>query len=178
MNVRRSGYPQIATLALLGSLVCLSPAVAEDSPAQVAFERLKGLAGTWTENASAEHGEGAASTHVFRISANGSVVMETMFPDTEHEMINMYHLDGDTLRLTHYCAAGNQPQMKLAAGSTADDLTFEFVGGTNLDPAKDGFIHDARLVLSDDGTLESRWASWKDGKENHEMVFTLRRAGS
>ena len=55
------------------------------------------LAGTWTDNASSEHGEGAASTHIFRISANASVVMETMFPDTEHEMINMDHLDGDTL---------------------------------------------------------------------------------
>ena len=28
-------------------------------------------------------------------------------------MINMYHMDGDDLVLTHYCAGGNQPTMKL-----------------------------------------------------------------
>lgn len=167
----------------LGGLVlvgwaCLGPAIAGDSPARAAFERLKGLEGTWTSEAPAEHGEAVNTVHVFRVSANGSVIMETMFPGTDHEMINMYHLDGDTLMLTHYCASGNQPQMRLASGSSANALTFEFVGGTNLDPAKDTFIHDARLVFKEDATLESEWTAWKDGEENHRMVFTLHRGES
>ena len=161
-------------LVLVAFLVTM-PAVAGDAPAQAAFERLKGLAGTWAE-ASAEAGEGA-STHVFQVSANGTVVMETMFPGTEHEMINMYHLDGDSLMLTHYCAGGNQPRMRLASTSTDDDMVFEFDGGTNLDPEKDAYIHDARLVFDGD-TLESSWTSWNAGQEGDKMVFTLRRAGS
>ncbi len=49
-------------------------------------------------------------------------------------MINMYHLDGDDLVLTHYCAGGNQPHMKLdRASATSGKLQFDFIGGTNLD---------------------------------------------
>ena len=161
-------------LALVGAWVGLGSAVAGDSPARAAFARLANLEGTWYGQA-AEHGEADRAVHVFRVSANGSVIMETMFPGTDHEMINMYHLDGDTLMLTHYCAMGNQPRMRLAAGSTGDVLTFEFAGGTNIDPAKDTFIHDARLAFKDDSTFESAWTSWKDGAEDHTMVFALRR---
>ena len=51
--------------------------------------------------------------HEFKTSAAGTVVMETMNPGTGHEMINMYHVDGDDLLLTHYCAGNNQPRMRL-----------------------------------------------------------------
>ena len=173
MHRRNLGFVLLLAVSLLGQ----APAAAEDSPAEVAFERLKGLAGTWNGKSPEEHGDVTGTTHVFRVSANGTVVMETMFPDTDHEMINMYHLDGDTLMLTHYCAGGNQPRMRLAAESTGDELIFEFDGGTNLDPEKDAYIHDARLVLDGD-TIESNWVSWNDGREEHKMVFTLRRAGS
>ena len=105
------------------SRICLSllliltagTAAAEDTPtaragtAQAAFDRLKTLEGTWHGTASGGgEGEGqgeATVTHVFRNSAAGTVVMETMNPGSDHEMINMYHLDGDDLVLTHYCAS-------------------------------------------------------------------------
>ncbi len=35
-----------------------------------------------------------------------------MYPGMEHEMTNMYTLDGNTLVMTHYCAGGNQPRMR------------------------------------------------------------------
>ncbi len=163
---------------ILACIVLLAgtPAIAGASPAEAAFERLKGLAGTWNGTAPGEAGDSDV-THVFEVSANGTVVMETMFPGTEHEMINMYHLDGDDLMLTHYCAAGNQPRMRLAPGSSADEMIFEFDGGTNLDPEKDRYIHDARLVFVGD-SLESNWTSWSAGREDRKMVFKLRREGS
>jgi hypothetical protein len=164
------------SILVLVTLLAAIPAVAGDFSAQAAFERLKGLAGTWTGKAPAEGG-GSDATHVFQVSANGTVVMETMFPGTDHEMINMYHLDGESLMLTHYCAGGNQPRMRLASGSTANEMVFEFDGGTNLDPEKDSYIHDARLVFDGD-MLESNWVSWSAGKENHKMVFRLHREGS
>lgn len=155
--------------------------VAETPSAEAAFERLKGLEGTWTGKiavADAEH-EGTPVVHEFRVSANGSVVMETMNPGTEHEMINMYHLDGDALVLTHYCAGSNQPTMKLdRSASGADAYVFEFTGGTNLDPAKDQHIHDAKLVFHEDGALESNWSGWKDGEQQGQMSFLLARSGS
>jgi hypothetical protein len=64
----------------------------------------------------------------------------------------------------------------MATSSTAEVLTFEFAGGTNLDPEKDLFIHDARLVLRSADEIESAWTAWKGGKEDHRMTFALRRA--
>lgn len=146
--------------------------------AKAAFERLKGMEGTWTGEFPDESGTVQKVIHEFRTSAAGSVVMETMNPDTEHEMINMYHLDGDELVVTHYCSGGNQPEMKLdRAHAGPNELPFDFTGGSNLDPAKDHYIRDLRLVFHDDGRVDSIWRSWADGKEEGTMVFTLSRAG-
>jgi hypothetical protein len=152
--------------------------------AKQAFERLKKLAGTWDgkgagegEEAGPPEGQSFAVNHSFAVSANDSVVMETMNPGTAHEMINMYHLDGDDLVLTHYCAAGNQPTMKMdPESSSADDLVFEFTGGTNLDPAVDTHIHAGGLKFVDDEHIESRWISHQNGEKVGVMVFYLQRA--
>ena len=149
---------------------------AEALSAQAAFDRLKTLEGTWHGTASGHDGEGGGEvTHVFRNSAAGTVVMETMNPGVEnHEMINMYHLDGDDLVLTHYCAGNNQPTMRLASAS-GEEMRFDFTGGTNLDPEKDPHIHGAKLVLVDADTLESSWTGYNEGKEAGVQVFTLKR---
>ncbi len=103
--------------------------------------------------------------------------METMNPGTDHEMINMYYLDGDELVLTHYCSAGNQPHMKLdRMASSATELKFDFAGGTNLDPDVDGHVHSAVLTIKDDGSLKSSWTGYDKGKEVAKMHFDLKRS--
>ncbi|MDY7094450.1 MAG: hypothetical protein SX243_15875, partial [Acidobacteriota bacterium] len=151
--------------------------------AEQAFERLKNLAGTWNGEAAGEgraeeeEVDGFTVSHTFQVSANDSVVMETMNPGTDHEMINMYHRDGEDLVLTHYCAGGNQPTMKMdRAKSSADDYVFEFTGGTNLDPAVDPHIHAGGLKFVDDDQIESRWISHQNGEQAGVMVFHLQRA--
>ncbi len=107
----------------------------------------------------AEAGAAGEVTHEIVVSAAGTVVMETMQPGTDHEMINMYHLDGDELVLTHYCAGGNQPRMRLdRAVSSAERLVFEFAGGTNLDPAVDEHIHEAEVAITGKDRIDSRWS--------------------
>jgi hypothetical protein len=178
MNLkRRSSIRTCLTVLLLAG--SLTAGAGETSPAADAFARIKTLAGTWTGEAKPfETDETFPVTHEFRVSANASVVMETMSPGTEHEMINMYHLDGDDLVLTHYCAAGNQPTMRLAGVSEdGRTLRFEFTGGSNLDPAVDDHIHEASLTLVDDDTLEESWVGYADGKPAGEALeFTLHRA--
>lgn len=175
---------QISTwiLVCLSVLVTATPATAGELTAQTAFDQLKGLEGTWkgtpegTGEAKAEAEAAGPVVHEIQVSAAGSVVMETMGPGTEHEMINMYHLDGDDLRLTHYCAGGNQPQMKLnLQKSSAKTLIFDFVGGTNLNPAVDHHIHAAEIEMVDDDHLESIWQSWGEGKQQATMTFHLAR---
>lgn len=154
----------------------------EGVDAATAFEKLKTLEGEWAGEITTDHEEVPAGTqvhHVFRVSANGSVVQEVMNEGTEHEMINMYHLDGDDLLMTHYCAGGNQPRMKLdLARATPTKLPFVYKDGTNLDPAKDGHIHAGTLVFEDDGTLNSHWTGWQEGKDMGTTVFALKREGS
>ena len=172
-----------AWLCLL-ALVLASPAVRGEVTAQQVFDQLKGLQGTWEgpmegEGAEAEEEAEAAgkAIHEIQVSAAGTVVMETMGPGTDHEMINMYHLDGDNLLLTHYCAGGNQPRMRLDLDeSTADRLVFDFVDGTNLDPDTDHYIGSARIEMVDSDHIESVWGGFSGGKQLSTMTFHLARA--
>ena len=169
-------------LALILAISVL-PAAAEELDAKSAFESLAALEGTWNGvpegDGEAEEAEATASgdvVHEFRLSAAGTVVMETMGPGTPHEMINMYHLDGEELVLTHYCAGGNQPTMRLdRKASSAGRLVFDFTGGTNLDPAVDQHIHSAEIVLGGPERITSIWEAFADGEKAGEMTFHLAR---
>jgi len=149
------------------------------------FENLKALDGAWvgtaagSGNPEAEAGSGMAVRHEFRVSAAGTMVMETMDPGGDHEMINAYHLDGDDLVMTHYCAGGNQPTMKVKLDeSSLDHVMFEFTGGTNMDAEVDQHIHDASIRWNEDGSLVSSWRAFAGGEEAGTMVFNLHRETS
>lgn len=171
-----------AVLIAPGAVRAEEPAAAANDhqlDASTAFDRIKTLAGTWDAALPVPGAEAMTSTHEFRVSAAGTVVMEIMGPGSDHEMINMYHVDGDELLLTHYCAGGNQPTMRLdRATSDADHYVFAFTGGTNLDPATDGHIHGGELTFTGDGTLDSTWIGWSGGKQADTMTFQLTKAGS
>ena len=152
------------------------------TPADV-FDQLRALEGSWAvmaeQTAGEPHDEEASLTgrFDFRVTGGGSVVMETMNAGTSHEMINMYHMDGDDLVLTHYCAAGNQPTMKLDRDGLGEGkMNFAFTGGTNLDPAVDQHIHSAEFSWLEDGRLTADWTAWGGGEENAVMHFVLTRS--
>lgn len=106
--------------------------------------------------------------------AGGSVVLEDMFPGTPHEMVNMYHMDGSRLVLTHYCAAGNQPRMRFEKTGRSGELRFAFDGGTNFDPARDDHMHEVTIRLGD-RRIDADWVSWKAGAKSDSSRFTLTR---
>ena len=174
----------LAGLVLVLILGVQPMALAGDVSAQSAFERLASLEGTWTglpegegEEAKAEAEAAGQVTHEIEVSAAGTVIMETMNPGTEHEMINMYHRDGNDLVLSHYCSGGNQPQMRLdPEASSLDTLVFAYSGGTNHDPAVDQHIHSAEIELIDDNHLKSHWSAHAGGEEVGRMMFDLARS--
>ncbi len=113
-------------LTLTACLICLAASAGDKpTPAQAAFERLKGLAGEWRGRIG-DREKGPAATVLFRTTAADHTVMETLFPGTAHEMVTMYHLEEGKLVLTHYCAAGNQPRMALTKKSTAGRARLQF----------------------------------------------------
>jgi hypothetical protein len=144
--------------------------------AKSVFARLKSMAGTWknnVEDAGKDH-HGADSRVIYRLTGAGSALVETDFPESDHEMVSVYHLDGDDLRLTHYCAAGNQPRLKLdRANSTPDKLIFVFDGGSNLDPAKDMHIHGMTMSFGKDGEVNCAWEANAGGKKVGTTLFRL-----
>jgi hypothetical protein len=160
--------------------------------AKTAFERVKTLAGTWKSEITGMHKGGsgkektgdykpgekhdADSRVVYKVTGGGSALMETQFPGSDHEMVSVYHLDGDDLRMTHYCAVGNQPHVKLdKAKSTPDQLVFVFDGGTNLDAQKDMHIHGLKIMFHDDGKVTSAWEGYMGGKSAGITTFSLTR---
>jgi hypothetical protein len=174
----RHHHRRACLLVLAGALFSVATirqAAAQQSvDPRAAFERLKSLAGTWEGQAGDDRTRPPA-TVVYRVASGGSVLQETLFPGTPHEMISMYHLADGNLVLTHYCALANQPRMKLdTKASSADRLVFAFDGGTNFDPAKDPHIHSGVIEMKGDA-LRNEWASWRGGKEAGREAFVLRR---
>jgi hypothetical protein len=171
------GVPLALSLLVPAALLAAAaPARAEDPGAapKAAFDRLKTLAGTW-EGEAGDGQAGLPATVTYRVASGGSVVEETLFPGTPHEMVSMYHLADGHLVMTHYCSMANQPRMRLDdRASTPDRLVFAFDGGTNFDPAKDVHIHSGVLEWKGD-TLHVDWAAWAAGKETGHKVFELRR---
>jgi len=143
------------------------------TPAQkeVLLDRVKSLAGTWEMVGQ----DGQKATIVYQVSAKGSAVREIMFPGSEHEMTNMYTMDGPDLLMTHYCAMGNQPHMRAAAGKS-DRIEFKTAGVSNLTAADQMFMGQMTLVFVDANHIRQEWRSIKDGKlEGDHAKFDLTR---
>lgn len=166
------------SLFALLNLLALSPSQAGDkvvsTPAQDAFTRLKGLAGEWRGRIG-DREKGEAATVIYKVTAGGHTVMETLFPGSPHEMVTMYHLEEGKLVLTHFCAAGNQPRMALTRKSTPDALDFNFIGGANISSRRDGHMRAARLRFAAKDVLESEWDYFQNGKKADTRKFFLKR---
>jgi hypothetical protein len=163
---------------LLGGVVAVIVAgavgAAEKAAPNPGLEQLKKLAGTWV--AADDKGQPTDQVvSVIKVTSNGSAVHETIFPGTGHEMVSVYHLDGKDLVMTHYCALGNQPKMKLDSASPKGRLDFKFAGGTNLDPAKDMHMHEGWIKVVDADHIELSWQAWQDGKadDGHKVQMKL-----
>ncbi len=139
---------------------------------KAAFEKLKSLAGEW--RGTIEKAGGPAAGVQYRLASGGSVVMETLFPGSEHEMISMYHLDGERLVLTHYCAMANQPRMQLTS-ATAAELRFDFEGGANVDPKTTRHVHSGRIAFVSADKLEAEWDVHAGGQRVGSNHFFLER---
>jgi hypothetical protein len=163
-------------LALLGFAAAGSRSAEAPIDGRAAFAKLKALAGAWEGTVEGEPGEHAVE---YRVTSGGNAVIESLFAGESHEMVSLYYLNGDDLVLTHYCAMGNQPHMRLdRQASSAGELRFTLDGGTGFDPAKDPHVHAGRIRLGDGGRLESEWEFFENGRHQHSGHFVLKRKAS
>jgi hypothetical protein len=151
-----------AVLALPGA--AQEPAKKKSPPG---LDRFKALAGSWQ----AETKEMGKVDVTYRITAGGSTVLETIMPGKDHEMVTLYHADGEDFVLTHYCAIGNQPRMKAEKDSKEGTIDFRCTGGTNFKCATDAHMHSALFTFKDADHFTAEWAFMKGGKVDHSMTF-------
>jgi hypothetical protein len=142
----------------------------QDDAAGRVLEQLKSMAGEWVQ----EGGDGPAkgtTAVTYRTTAGGSAVIEVLFPGTEMEMVSVYHRDGKDLVMTHYCMLGNQPRMRAKIGDDPKVVTFELIGGSNLNPAKDAHIHGGVVRWIDRDHVRSEWDFFRNGEriESHKL---------
>ena len=117
-------------LFVVGLLACSSLGAADQSTGARALNQLKTLAGNWEgtfEWTGARSANGAMKA-TYYTTGNGSAVVENLIMENAPVMTSVYHLDGADLRITHFCAAQNQPRLKagqidLAKGIIDFDLS-------------------------------------------------------
>jgi len=166
------GHPRTLAVAILlaaagATLRAATPAPAASSPTPAAaraaaLDPLKRLAGDWV---SAEDGPMTRKGDLvarYAVTAGGSAVVETVFPGTDHEMVTVYHADGDDVVLTHFCMEGNQPRMR-AHAPRGKRFDFAYDGGTNIDPTKDRHMHSATLELVRADEIRGEWTELEAG---------------
>lgn len=149
-------------LAVLGVLLLTgaAPADALDGPGPRMFERLKTLTGEWEgtyEWSQGRTGGGPLRVNYFLTGA-GSALVESLVQGGVTTMTTVYHLDGADLRMTHYCAARNQPRLKaVKVDETAGSAEFTLVDVTGVGPKNPGYVEGFLIELLDGDRLHLRF---------------------
>jgi len=162
------------TLVLSAGSVSLaqeSKSITKAQSNSLAFDSLKKLVGEWTGTGK----DGNPKETMFRLTAGGSVLVETLQPGKPMEMVSMYYMNGPDLMLTHYCLRGNQPQLKAQSAVETKKLSFKSVGGTNMQ-LTDFHMGQADFTLVDDDHFEVVWTSYTNGKpDGYQINFKFTR---
>lgn len=157
-------------IALSVVLMLLTAAAFAQSDAQKSFDKLKALAGSWQGTAM----EGKPVQVVFRVTSNGSALMDEI--QGPEDMITMFHLDGDRLLMTHYCATGNQPRMVGKMSPDGKAVTFDFLDVTNFNSTQPGHMQQLVVTMLDSNHHTEDWTFLdQDGKQEHHQHFDLTR---
>lgn len=153
---------------LISIMLLVSQSFAGDNTANL--DKLRSLAGSW----SGTKDDGKTVKVSYEVVSNGSAVMERIAGEGEPDMVSMYHMDGDQLIMTHYCAVANQPRMR--AQSTSEDgvIAFKMFDITNLAKESDGHMAKLKITLKDADHMQHLWTFAKDGQEM-DTTFKLTR---
>jgi len=161
------------------------PDAAAPSGAQVAFDKLKALAGTWkgaltVDPKQADIDESKPLWISLRVTSRGNALVHEMkepgTPDdpTKDDPLTLLYLDGDRLLLTHYCDAGNRPRMVARTSPDGKTVEFDFLdiaGGTQY-----GHMHHAVFTVIDSNHHIEDWTYMVPGDKPLHAHLDLKRA--
>jgi hypothetical protein len=162
-----------ASILLVFAIGGLASRKDEKAKPATGFAQLIPLVGEWEGTS----GSGAPVKLTYTLVSNGSALMERMQPSNEAEMITMYSADGDRIVVTHYCSAGNQPQMQTAAitGPT-QKFDFTLVRVTGLKSPAEGHMVRLVLMMVDRDHLTQEWTFEENGKAQSDVFRYTRKS--
>lgn len=176
MNLHCARYLSVLLMALTIAAAAV-PAHADTRvlPAQ-AFDLLLSFEGDWidVDGSLGMQDQVAVS---YRVTANRSTVIESIFVGQPYEMVTVFHRDQDHIALTHYCSLGNQPRMHSVA-LAPNQVEFSFSGGSGFDPAQDRYMHSRIMGTASADELYGEWQEHVNGAATQELHtrYRLRRA--
>lgn len=146
------------------------------SDAQISFDALKSLAGTWTGPVTTDPPNPEINGPIqvtMRVASRGNVLVHEIPPGGVPEP-TMIYLDGDRLTLVHYCEAGNRPRMVARKSPGQKTVEFDFVdisGSTS--PA---YLHHFVFTIIDANHHTEDWTFMLPGDKLLRAHFDLKRA--
>jgi len=149
---------RIALLLLLATGLALSPLTATEK-SDPSWEKLKSLVGAWEGTM-----EGQPSHVTYALVSSGTALMETIESSDATQMVTLYHPDGTSLLMTHYCSMGNQPRMR-SKGLKDGRLEFNFVDVSNLKSPDAPRMTHLVLTFTDASHLVHEWTDKAGAKE-------------
>jgi hypothetical protein len=137
-----------------------APAPPSDLGARAWTRLTQALPGAWTLPA-----KNGVFTVSYKLISGDSALVEEWGRGTPNETETVFYPDHDDLLLTHFCAQGNQPRLRVVE-ITGDAIVFRFVDVTNRLPGKSMLVErtlhfggdsfdDTEVYRGPDGTNET-----------------------
>ena len=136
----------------------------------LAFEHLTSLVGEWKGEK-----DGTEIKLTYTLTAAGSALMEE-FRAGNTVMMTMFTIDGDHLIATHYCSAGNQPQMMTGpiTDPSARSFAFTLSRVTGMKTPEDWHNTGLTVIMDDKQHLTQVW-TYEDGGKKGTNTFRFTR---
>jgi hypothetical protein len=169
----------VLSLCRLTSAQDSSPAqkaIPAKSGAQISFDALKSLAGTWTGAVTTDPPNPEIDGPIqvtLRVASRGNVLVHEITPGGVPEP-TMIYLEDDRLTLVHYCEAGNRPRM--VARKSPDQKTVEFDFVDLSGSATPAYLHDFVFTIIDADHHNEDWRFMLPGDKLLHAHFDLKRA--
>lgn len=167
---------------LIGLVISASPSYADPEHESMttyegskAFQQMKQLAGKW--EGTVDMGKGPQKIDAnYRVTSAGSVLVETIFEGSPHEMVTIYHDDKkQRLGLTHYCALNNQPKMVLIENKE-NTLEFDLAQNAPIDAGHEPHMHALTLTFSGKNEMKQHWTQFAQGEKKMVVMISFKRA--
>ena len=139
-----------------------------DGSGAAAFGQLKSLVGEWRGT----RPDGREIVVNYRLSAGGTVLVETWNLGPQRESLTIYHLHGSDLLATHFCPQGNQPRLRMTRPESSR-FHFTFYNATGVEPGQ--AVQNEFWIEIGAGSRMTRSETYVQGDQAETETITYQR---